>query len=307
MKSFGSPALSSGTSSRDSISSHRAPVFAPCLYTKSERPVPVKVRSGNYKDHFDTLPGNDSRPAIAKFLARANATSGGTCSITQKTKDAFIFHRSASKQSTLDALLPADVKAFIALPLLDASHQPLYLMLICFEDVDPAIEPSDILFLEQLGGALTAGHIRVKSRAIDTAQERISARMQHVLRTPLHNIIGSCETAQSDSSDSTLATDTKRMLANVALCSESLGDSINDLLDYAAMASLREPSASSPATWARTTLESLFEVLWTWMPSTIKCCANEGMSCRPSRLKRPPCSIMVSTVLLLKLLYIGIC
>lgn len=223
--------------------------------------MPVKVRSGAYKDHFDNLTGDAIRPAIAKFLARANASSGGTCSITQTTKEAFLCHRSAGKHLTLDALVPTEVNAFIALPLLDASHQPLYLMLISFQDVDPALEPSDLLFLEQLGGAVTAGHIRVKSRAIDTAQERISARMQHILRTPLHNIIGSCETVQSDSTDTALATDIKRMLANVALSSESLGGSIDDLLDYAAMAALREPAASSPASWAETSLESLLEVL----------------------------------------------
>lgn len=167
-----------------------------CSYTSTLKPIPLLASFGENIAHFNYLDGKVSRPLVARFLATARATGiVGPSHAEGETSTSITLDPTPVEGSPLSGILPSGFGGLLASPVLESSGQPCYLLLCMFKDKPTPFEDTDRLFLEMIGGTLIASTLRIRSQAVDRAQIRLTQRMQHQLRTPLHTIVGFCESA----------------------------------------------------------------------------------------------------------------
>ncbi|PWN17887.1 hypothetical protein BCV69DRAFT_127307 [Microstroma glucosiphilum] len=243
--------------SRDDGSEKR-PESIVCSYTRSTKPIPLLAASGRGKSHFKLLPGERSRPRVAKFLASARAAGTPWLTHVEGEQSPLSSDRPSRPRATLlSDLLPNGLGGLVALPVFETTHQPAYLILVVFKKAPPAFEDSDRLFVEQIGSSLIASALRIRSQAVDRAQVRLTQRMQHQLRTPLHTIVGMCESAKYILDCSP---ETHQMIASIALSAESLDASLSDIFDYSMMAGIKEPKIARSDVWPETNFRGIFDI-----------------------------------------------
>lgn len=251
------PTLMREEGSRDEVAKPR-PDSIVCSYTKSSKPIPLLAASGRGKSHFKLLPGQRSRPRVAKFLASARAAGTPWLSHVEGEQSPLSSDRPVPPRATLlSELLPNGLGGLVALPVFETTHQPAYLILVVFKSAPPAFEDSDRLFVEQIGSCLIASALRIRSQAVDRAQVRLTQRMQHQLRTPLHTIVGMCESAKYMLDCSP---ETHQMIGSIALSAEALDASLSDIFDYSMMAGIKEPKIARSDVWPETNFRGIFDI-----------------------------------------------
>ncbi|CAO1616262.1 unnamed protein product [Jaminaea pallidilutea] len=242
--------------SSEVVSKDQQQVCIVCSYTSTRTPIPLLALSGRASLHWRDLDGHIARPAFAKFLAdtKASGNYGRSHAEGQLTSPDVDVLGSGS----LAQILPSKWQSLLAAPVFETNSQPCYLLVAGFKSKPALFEQSDRLFLETVGGILLSSALRIRSQAIDRAQVQLTSRMQHQLRTPLHTIIGICESAGDLISETA---DNRRIVASIGLSAEALDSTISDVFDYSVLAGIKEPRIASSDLWPSVNFRDLFSVV----------------------------------------------
>lgn len=278
-----------------------------CSYSSSHKPIPLLASAGDAaKSHYEGLNGKASRPLVAKYLASVQSPASEPPR-TGKPK-AMPFVR---------ALLPPNCAEAMSCPVMGSSGQPAFLVICAFERPRRRHrhDPVDATFLETVGRILNAHSLRVHSEAVDRAQIQITQRMQHSLRTPLHSIVGICESAgaqleqtSGNRSCECVAVEQKTwkltdpfpptptVIASIGLSAEALDATISDVLDYSVLAGIKEPQIASSSTWPLVTFRDLFDIVSRTALSAwrLHCSSKTWLQDDPEKIPPPP-ELIVTT------------
>ncbi|CAO1624436.1 unnamed protein product [Parajaminaea phylloscopi] len=258
-----------------------------CSYLFSDRPVPLLAATGDVAGHFSGLSGRVARPLIAKFLASVKAFGIVGPSHAEGGSTAMSVKSSAIAKSLLSDILPSDHTVLLTSPVVETSGQPCYLLVCGFKEEPAPFEEADLLFLEQMGATLLSSAIRIRSQAVDRAQVQLTQRMQHQLRTPLHTIIGFCESASDVLRDSPQS---RSLISSITLSAESLDATLCDIFDYSALAGIKAPKGSVFNTRSRVSFRTLFSIVSRTAISAwrLHCLSKTWLQEEPSEVPPPP-------------------
>ncbi|KAJ5887511.1 hypothetical protein N7495_007552 [Penicillium taxi] len=101
-------------------------------------------------------------------------------------------------------------------------------------------EPSDLTYMAAFSNSVMAEISRMDLQAADRAKSDFISSISHELRSPLHGVLGTVELLQE-----AVTTHTQRgLVETVASCGRTLLDTLNHLLDYAKINTIKAPQSS---------------------------------------------------------------
>lgn len=223
-----------------------------CSFTASSQPVRILGHAGLWRNHFDQLPGDESRPVVAQYLSMARSSG--------LNSKAYMENRSAPKTSMWE-LAPPQAHTYLCCSVAEADSQPAFLLYAYFCDANVAFDKTEELFVEQVGAYLIYSSIRSRVLAVDRAQMRFAQRIQHELRTPLHAIIGVNEIAKESLRRSENLEGMSDLIDSISISADALNVLVDDMVDFSLMERLCGERRMMEVTKTRSDWESVCGVI----------------------------------------------